>query len=269
MVNTVSAMNSGDVVAALRKHYPADRYAFLEQVGNGTGYAVSRHIDALVMSLWPSRGLDLTAIEIKVSRSDWKRELDNPRKAEEIACYCDFFCVAAPKGIVEPFSLPATWGLLEVSNVVTVVTAPSRLEPKTLNRTFLAAVFRQGQRPETMVQQIRAEEMRAAREASEAAIDALAEQKISVVRQDYSKLKSRVEAFEAATGVPLENHTTDFYGYPNGEALGRAVLWLAKHDRQEMARILRRAASDADRAAADAREAADVIGQADAQAVLP
>ena len=45
--------------------------------------------DAVIMSLWPSRGLELHGVEIKVSRADWKREAADPAKAEAIAAYCD------------------------------------------------------------------------------------------------------------------------------------------------------------------------------------
>jgi hypothetical protein len=74
-------VKSQDVIAALRKKYPAAAWAFLEQVANGTGYAKKyRWADALAMGLWPSRGMELHGIEVKVSRSDWLRELENPAR---------------------------------------------------------------------------------------------------------------------------------------------------------------------------------------------
>jgi hypothetical protein len=47
------------------------------------------------MSLWPSRGIELHGIEIKVSRNDWLKELGDPAKADEIARFCDRWWVAA------------------------------------------------------------------------------------------------------------------------------------------------------------------------------
>ena len=45
------------VIRALRVKYAGNAYAFMEQVGDGTGARTYRWCDALVMSLWPSRGL--------------------------------------------------------------------------------------------------------------------------------------------------------------------------------------------------------------------
>lgn len=91
-------MKAHEVIEALRNLYPAQSYALLEQVGDGTGWSTHRHADAVVMSLWPSRGLTLTGIEVKVAKMDWKRELAQPEKAEAVASYCDFWMIAAPSG---------------------------------------------------------------------------------------------------------------------------------------------------------------------------
>lgn len=80
---------SESVFELLRRRYPAPAWAFLEEVRNQTGYARTiRTADALAMSLYPSRGLHLHGFEVKVSRADWFRELNDPKKAEEIAAYC-------------------------------------------------------------------------------------------------------------------------------------------------------------------------------------
>ena len=54
-----------DLERRLRTRYQAPAYAYLPQVGDSTGYSVHRHADAIVMSLWPSRGLHLMGFEIK------------------------------------------------------------------------------------------------------------------------------------------------------------------------------------------------------------
>jgi hypothetical protein len=245
-------MNSGEVVSALRVHFPKDAYALLEQVGNGTGYNVSRHADALVMSLWPSRGLDITGIEVKVSRADWKRELDKPDKAEPIAKYCDFWAIAAPQGLIDPLTLPEPWGLLEACPkadgfVIKVVKRAERLEPKAIDRAFLAGILRQAQTPETALQTIRNEERERATEAAKEAVDYLSDVKTRALQSDLSTLKERVADFETATGIPLENHTPNFYGYPSGAALGRALVYLVKHGTDDMCRAMGRVEGDARR----------------------
>ena len=59
----------------LRYRFCQPEWAFLSQVRNGTGYLrTTRTADALAMSLWPSRGLHLYGFEIKVRKSDWKKD---------------------------------------------------------------------------------------------------------------------------------------------------------------------------------------------------
>lgn len=136
-----------DVVKALRKRYPAGPYAMLTQVRNATGYArLTRTADAVVMSLWPSRGLDLTGIEVKVNRGDWLAELRAPHKADVIASYCDLWVVAAAQGVVDLMKdpLPEPWGVLELrGGVLYQLRGPKHLDPEPLDRPFLAALLRQ------------------------------------------------------------------------------------------------------------------------------
>ena len=81
---------SNSIEDALRFSFPEDQYALLFEVRNSTGYGKRiRSADALAMSLWPSRGLELIGFEIKRSRIDWLKELSQPEKAEEICRFCD------------------------------------------------------------------------------------------------------------------------------------------------------------------------------------
>lgn len=68
------ALTAADCIEALRGRYRAPAYALLEQVANGTGWKADRFADAVVMSLWPSRGLTVTGFEVKVSRHDYQRD---------------------------------------------------------------------------------------------------------------------------------------------------------------------------------------------------
>lgn len=139
---------SGAIRQLLREKFAPPAYALFEEVKNQTGYAkhAQRYADALALSLWPSRGIGLTGFEIKVSRADWKKELDDPSKAAEFSKYCNGWYVVAPEGIVERLELPATWGLLEVpakgrKRLVTRVAAPE-LVPEAWDRSFVAALLR-------------------------------------------------------------------------------------------------------------------------------
>jgi hypothetical protein len=134
------------VEQALAAHFSPPAFAYFEQVRNGTGVTrVTRTADALAFGLWPSRGLFMHGVEIKTARSDWKRELADPEKAEEIAQYCDFWWLATSAGVAQLEELPAQWGWLELDakgKLKIRKTAP-KLEAKPISRQFLASLFRQ------------------------------------------------------------------------------------------------------------------------------
>jgi hypothetical protein len=119
----------------------------LEEVRNGTGYVRTlRSADALVCSCWPSRGLWLAGVEIKVSRSDWLREIKDPAKSSEIQRWCHYWWIAAPAGLVHDGELPKTWGLLEhASGKLSVKVQAPKLEAEPPSMTFLASVLRSTQ----------------------------------------------------------------------------------------------------------------------------
>ncbi len=98
------------------------------------------------MSTWPSRGLGLFGIEIKVSRGDWLRENKNPEKADEVAAYCDHWVVAVgDESIVKDGELPAQWGLLvpgKHPGTLRMKQPPGKLEAKPMSRSFLARILR-------------------------------------------------------------------------------------------------------------------------------
>lgn len=142
-------MTEHDLLELLREKHPHKEWAFAAHVRNGTGWTkrVTRTADALALSLWPSRGLELHGFEVKCSRSDWKRELEDPAKAEEIAGYCDrWWIVVSDDKVVRAGELPPAWGLLVAREGKLVVVTPAPLLPeaarKPLDRSFIAAFAR-------------------------------------------------------------------------------------------------------------------------------
>ena len=124
--------------------FAAPAWATFRQVSNSTGFAASRSADAISMSLYPSRGLDVYGFEIKTSRSDWLREMKDPQKAEDMAQYCDFWYLAiSDKKILKPAELPDTWGLLvRHGTTLRQVKAAKRLETPGIDKPFVAALLR-------------------------------------------------------------------------------------------------------------------------------
>ncbi len=198
------------VMVALRERYATPGYALLPQVRNRTGFSSTvRTADALVMSLYPSRGLDLHGFEIKVSRSDWLVEKKNPAKAEEIARFCDrWWLVVGDESIVAAGELPPTWGLLvprKGGGLFQKVEAP-KLDAAPMSREFMASIMRStadAQKDYVARAEI-AVELAEAREAGRLAAmntgDALALQQITVRRD---QLVTMLDDFEAASGVKI------------------------------------------------------------------
>lgn len=228
-------MRSEDIVAALRKAYAPPAWAFLEQVGDATGYGVSRHADGIAMSLWPSRGLTLHGFEVKVSRSDWKRELAKPGKAEPIATYCDFWAIVAPVGIVPINDVPTTWGLVELDAKGRLITTkkPERLlQPAPLDRGFLAAVLRRAS-ASTPTLEMQAEAQTAAIDEAKKYVDRVVDDRTAGLRAQLQTLQARVRDFETELGIPLEN-VRSTYASASGKDFARAVRYVAEHDTREL-----------------------------------
>lgn len=139
-------MKAEDLVRLIRKRYEGhegNAYVVLEQVPNVTGLYQTRWIDVAVFSLWPSNGLTRSAFEIKVARSDFIRELQNPLKHEWVKdCFHEFWFVA-PKDIIQIGELPEGVGLMQASGSKLVIKKHCcRNYAPNLNDSLLAAFMR-------------------------------------------------------------------------------------------------------------------------------
>jgi len=105
-----------DIMKLLKARYKTrDRNGYntnvvLEKVANGTGGFQQRWIDAVVFNMFPSKGLTRSAFEIKVSRSDFIRELQHPEKHQWCKEYFHEFWFIAPKDVLQVGELPTNAG---------------------------------------------------------------------------------------------------------------------------------------------------------------
>jgi hypothetical protein len=208
-------LSTSQVEALLADRFAAPEYATLFNVKNRTGYGKERYADALSMNLYPSRGLELSGFEIKVSRSDWLREKDDPAKAEEIQRYCDrWYLVLGAAEIVKPGELPPTWGLIvpDRGALKIAIEAP-RLSPHPLDRVFIAAMLRRATEQSPDV--IKAAEFRGyerghkkGSEMAEAKSAALAT-RLEQQQETHSELIQKVHRFEQAAGISIVGYRVD------------------------------------------------------------
>lgn len=141
-------MEASEVVARLRRYFDDGRsHTCLEQVRNQTGYATKeRTADLIAFGCWPSQGLEIHGVEVKVNRSDWLKELKDGSKAEAVARYCDRWWIAVgDPEIVKAGELPRGWGLLVPKgddSMRAKKKAPPQEEVVPLDRPFVASVMR-------------------------------------------------------------------------------------------------------------------------------
>lgn len=141
-------MNAEDLVKLIRERYPLDRGGYhrrviLEQVPDGTGVYQGHWIDVAIFDMWPSKGLLREAFEIKVSRSDFIRELQHPSKHKWLLeCFHHFWFVA-PQDVIQLEELPANvgWMCPRGHKLVVKRHAVENPNPK-LDDTLLAAFMR-------------------------------------------------------------------------------------------------------------------------------
>ncbi|KKM26783.1 hypothetical protein LCGC14_1581260 [marine sediment metagenome] len=108
---------SEDLVQMIRNKYSSgssmgNSYVVLEQVPDGTGMFQSRWIDVAVFGLWPSKDLDRAAFEVKVSRSDFIRELQIREKHRWVRESFHEFWFVAPKDVIQIEELPTGVGFM-------------------------------------------------------------------------------------------------------------------------------------------------------------
>lgn len=149
-------MKADEIRAALRARYSdARRYAVAEEVGITTGYS-PRRLDMIVLDCYESNGFRIDGIEIKVSKADLKRELENPSKHVAFFDVIDYYTLACPAGVADMNVIPPKWGVLQVNEDGTTRyrRRPIALhddKPQDVPRGFFASITRaiQGREPAT------------------------------------------------------------------------------------------------------------------------
>lgn len=231
-------MKTADVKAALRSRFVAPEWAIFFEVGDGTGINQRRWADAVAMNMWPSRGLEIQGFEIKVSRSDWLRELKDPAKSATVQQYCDRWWAITPKGIIKPGELPPTWGHYEVSDagVIRQVVAAPKLDSVAINRNFMAAMLRRaGGVDEDEI----ASMVRTAVEKARAGDKERVEYEIEARTRNEKALREMVREFETISGLSISK-------WGESEETAKAVRFVLSVGTLQTYGGLSRLASDAE-----------------------
>lgn len=121
---------------------PRKEWSVFTQVANRTGAGRYNFADFLAVHNW--KPFLTIAVEIKVYRNDWIKELENPAKAEVFASQVNEFWVAAPPKVVLPDEVPEGWGLYHCyPDGLKAVKRPKRDMEKQLSADLMRSLLRQ------------------------------------------------------------------------------------------------------------------------------
>jgi len=146
-----------EILNGLAEAYPLPRWIFIRHLIMSTGAAryvyeegrfdpinLGGELDAFAMAAWPSDKYLRIAFEVKVSKADFKKEIDNPRKRQGAEYFANECYFAAPPGVIETFDLPKRWGLIEIAEgrLSTIKKATRLNDPADLTMGFIASMCR-------------------------------------------------------------------------------------------------------------------------------
>jgi hypothetical protein len=203
MAKSPKHVSTADLKAAMAHKWSAPEHALVWEVGDATGGRQTRSADAIIMGLWPSRGIHMDGVEIKTYRSDWLRELKAPAKAEPVSRFCDHWWIHAGPDVVKPEELPVGWGLRVYDGRIwtTVVEAALRT-PDAPNREFIASLLRRSDQQLEKAAKAKAEQMVAGERAK---IEREIEERVEHRTRRSAAMASIAEEFEAVLGMTPED----------------------------------------------------------------
>lgn len=107
-------MRAAEVRSALcDMHSEAGRWVTAEEVQLQMGPS-HRRLDFVAMDCWESRGYALYGFEVKVSKADLKREIQDPSKHTCFFDCLDYFSIAGPSAIFDLKAIPDKWGVCAI-----------------------------------------------------------------------------------------------------------------------------------------------------------
>lgn len=201
---------TADLVALIRRRHEGPGWQVFTELANGTGGRAKRRADALAMAMWPSLGYEVHGYEIKISRGDVRRELQDVAKSDAVGKYCDFWwLVISDPTIIDGLIVPAGWGILTPRDrVLRVVRPAKKRKALALDRTFVAAMIRSAISHWVPRETHNAEIKRAVENERAHGGDE--------TKRDLERLRRMVADFEATSGITIS-------GWRHAATVGKAV----------------------------------------------
>lgn len=146
MSNETKKITAKDILSLLRQKYLDSReWVVASEVQRTTGWS-DRRYDFVAMNCWNSNFYKIEVVEIKVSKSDLRHELEEAEKHTVIFDEIDYYSLAAPAEIIDMRIIPPKWGVYAYQDGKLVTKRkPLHLHDEfktTVSRTFAASFMR-------------------------------------------------------------------------------------------------------------------------------
>lgn len=131
----------------LADRYAGSEWAYMVEVPDGTGMKKQRTADAIAIGLWAKNAGQFHGFEVKSSRSDWTRELQEPEKSRRWREVVTSFWLVAGRGVAKLEEVPPDWGFLEVSangDSLKIRKQPLHVERGSVPINVVGAMLRKG-----------------------------------------------------------------------------------------------------------------------------
>jgi len=142
-------MTSGDIIKSLTDYYQGRaphgfrEWVLIPECPSATGF-IEQRIDLFAINCWPSKKLIRIAHEIKISVSDFKKEISQPNKRAPFVRFANEFYFVTPPGLLEKYynDIPVGCGLIEIVDGEPKTIIESDFNESQPTWEFMAAVIR-------------------------------------------------------------------------------------------------------------------------------
>lgn len=178
------------ILGMLEEKHSGSECMFFKLLRTATGFDDARTMDAFVFYIYKTHDRKKIAYEVKISKSDFMREINHPDKRRDAMLFSNQYYFVAPKGMIAPRELPEGTGLMEVSKsaIRTRSAAPWR-KTQPLPDWFVASLLHRD--PDKIGSDLKLFRY-AGREMTKAELENLIEESMGVHTQD--KIEREVEA---------------------------------------------------------------------------
>lgn len=201
-------MTTEELQELLAARYPSDRYALFFDVPDKVGTNQRRRADAIAIGCWNSVGHLVEGFEMKVSRSDWLREVKQVQKADPFIERCDkWWLVTADASIAKEDEIPACWGWMAATKSGLRVQRPAQRLPQDdskIDRMFAIGLFRKMQGDMLASPEVR-RVLKSAADVRDAEIEKQVIWRTERNTRRINELTQRIEKFETSSGLKLDD----------------------------------------------------------------